>query len=129
MHGGDLDGQVFLDNIVRQLRDRPLGDHAASIENGEVVRQFLAKIEILFDEVWSSSSPVSRLSAVWISSLSTVPSCGPIPAHVGECLTDLLEGARVRMGTVALQGFDLLGESFQQLRFGMLAFFLELFED
>lgn len=50
MHREALDGQMLFDNLVGQLGDRPPCHHTATVEDRKVVRELLAKIEILFNQ-------------------------------------------------------------------------------
>ena len=50
VHREALDGQMLFDNFFGQLGNRAFCHNAASVENRKVIREFLAKIEILFHE-------------------------------------------------------------------------------
>lgn len=50
MHREALDGKMLFDNLVGQLSDRTPRHHAASVENRKIIRELLAKIEILFNQ-------------------------------------------------------------------------------
>ena len=50
MHGRPLNGEVLFDNLIRQLSHRAPRDNVAAIQDGKIVREFLAKIEVLLNE-------------------------------------------------------------------------------
>ena len=45
-----LDGKMLFDNLVGQVSDRTPRHHAASVENRKIIRELLAKIEVLFNQ-------------------------------------------------------------------------------
>ena len=51
-----LDGQMLFDNLIGQLSNRTPSHYAATVEDCKVIRELLAKIQILFNQKDSHSS-------------------------------------------------------------------------